>query len=170
MSKHLIRFARRRLTVWRPERTAREVQELEFRDQNGLPDTRPSVFEIELEDLVQAYAEYSTLLAWTQSTFGINVEGIATRLKQSPAGTLFNLTESAHREIILDNEGELLAVIDQIRQDFQNRKHDVQKAEVEKYARDRLAAADPEWVAAVERARGPKPNSWVAKLIPSMSA
>jgi hypothetical protein len=41
----------------------------------------------------------------------------------------------------------------------------VEKVQVTRYAEDRLAKGDPEWLAALDRARRDRPESWVAKLV-----
>jgi hypothetical protein len=160
----LIRFARRRLSIWSPERSDPEIQKVEFTDRDGEPDLRPSVFGIELKDLIRAYAEYATLRHPLKSTIGINVAGVPWRVNLSPGKTGFRFATDAHREIALRDGEDLLAFIQEIRKDFDNRKHMVEKAQVVEYAGDRLADMDAEWLAAVENARTNKPDSWVAKL------
>jgi len=164
VSKALIRFARKRLSIWSHDRSDREVQQLEFTNRDGVPDLRPSVFEIEFKDLIQAYAEYATLRNPPETSFGLNVAGVSRDLDRSPGKTGFRFTTDAHREVALRDERDLLAFIREIRRDFAERKHDVNKKQIVEYARGRLAHSDAEWLAAVERAQTSRPDSWVAKL------
>ncbi len=164
MSKALIRFARRRLSAWSHDRSDCEVQKLEFANRDGLPDLRPSVFEIELKDLIQAYAEYATLRNPLETSFGLNIAGVSRHLDRSPGTTQFKFTTDAHREVALRDEGDLVSFIHEIRTDFLDRKHDVDKKQIVEYARNRLAHSDAEWLAAVERARTSRPGTWVTKL------
>jgi len=165
VSKAVIRFARKRLTAWSPDRADHDVQRVEFTTRDGAPDLRPSVFEIELKDLIRAYSEFATLRQTLDTTFGIDVAGVPWRFDRTPGGTSFRFTEAAHREVVLRDEGDLLDFIREIRRGFENRNHKVEKVQVTRYAEDRLAKGDPEWLAALDRARRDRPESWVAKLV-----
>jgi hypothetical protein len=140
---------------------------VEFRTPDGVLDLRPSVFEIELRDLVRAYAEFATSRHPLETTIGIDVANVPWRFEQCPGGTNFRFTEDAHREVVLRDEADLLDFIREIRKNFESRKHRVERLQVVRYAEDRLANMDSEWLAALDRARRDRPESWVAKLFHS---
>lgn len=165
----LIRFARKRLSAWCPERSDPDVKKLEFTDKNGVTDLRPSVFEIDLKDLIHACAEYSTLRNLPESTFGVDVADLGRNLDAPPGATGFKFTTEVHREVVLRNEQDLLAFIHELRRDLERRKYCVTKNQVVEYAKSRLIHSDAEWLAAVGRARLSGAKTWVSNL-PNMTS
>jgi hypothetical protein len=156
----LIRFSKR-LAIWEPGRTPDEIQQSEFRKKDGTVDLRPSVYEIQLRDIVQAFAEHASVYTPPASTAGIDVAGLGYRAESTAGHPGFAFIRAAHRELPLRNADDLFDLIRKIVASLTSRKHPVTRAEIVTYAAARLAAKDEEWQQAVTAAKcGP----WVHKL------
>lgn len=161
MSKLLVRFARR-LSSWEPQTSDDDLLQTEFWDRNrGQPDLRPSVYAIHAEEVVQAFAEHATAFTPPSSAGGIDVGGTGHPVEETPGDTGFSFTMHRHREIILRNRDDLLALVREVRGSLPTRSHPVTRSQVREYARSRLAQGDQEW----ERARShATAQTWLKKL------
>jgi hypothetical protein len=160
VSQVLVRFSRR-LASWEPGRTVEEIQRSEFRQKDGTVDFRPSVYEIEVGEMVRAFAEHATAFNPPSSNAGISFDGLGGQPQATPGKTGFAFTTAAHREISLKSRAELLELIKLVVATLESRVHRVSRADIVTYARARLAANDREWERAVARAQ---PGTWVRKL------
>ena len=162
MNKPLIRFARR-LSSWEAETGDDDLLQTEFLDRNrGKPDLRPSVYEIEPSDVVRAFAEHATAFNPPASTGGVDLGGTGRSIEATPGETGFSFTMEAHRELVLADRDDLLALVRHVRGSMDGRTHHVLRAQVREYARERLLAGDEEWV----RAKGEADTqNWLAKLV-----
>jgi uncharacterized ubiquitin-like protein YukD len=67
----------------------------------------------------------------------------------------------AHRELVLADRDNLLALVRHVRGSLDVRTHRVSRAQVREYARARLLVEDEEW----ERAKAEAdPQNWLAKI------
>jgi hypothetical protein len=162
VSKPLVRFARR-LSSWEPENSDDELLEAEFWDGNrGRPDLRPSVYEIDLTDLVRAFAEHATAFNPPSSTGAVDLRGTGRPIEETPGDTGFSFTMNTHREVVLSDRNDLLALVRDVRGSLAGRTHRVARAQVLEYARSRLADGDPEW----ERAQAEdSAQKWLKRLV-----
>jgi len=162
VSRVLIRFSKR-IAIWEPGHTPEEIQLTEFRQKDGSVDLRPSVYEIEPEEVVRVFAEHATAFDPPKSSAGIDLGGLGHEVRSTPGRTVFALTTSAHRELSIRDKEDLLDLIGKVLAEFTSRRTLVTRAEIVTYARARLAAMDPEWQQAVTHARS---RTWVHKLAP----
>jgi len=160
VSRVLVRFSKR-LAIWEPGRTPEEIQQSEFRQKDGAVDLRPSVYEVEPNEVVHAFAEHATVFSPPSSNAGIDLAGLGREVKSTPGRTGFAFTTSAHREFLLKDKEDLLDLISETLANLDSRQRRVTRVEIVSYAKVRLAAMDPEWLQAVPRA---KPGTWVHKL------
>jgi hypothetical protein len=160
VSRVLIRFSKRH-AVWEPGHTPEEIQHSEFRQRDGSLDLRPSVYEIEVAEIVRAFAEHATVFSPPSSNAGIDLGGLGHEVRYTPGRTGFTFTTSAHRELSIGNKEALFDLIAKVLVDLDSRSHPVTRAEIMTYAKARLAAMDPEWQRAVTRTRT---GTWVHKL------
>jgi hypothetical protein len=161
VNKPLIRFARR-LTSWESGTADNDLIQTEFWDRNrAQPDLRPSVYEIDPGEVVQAFAEHATAFEPPSSAGGIDVGGTAHFVEATPGETGFSFTTNAHREVILEDRDDLLSLVRHVRGSLGRRVHQVSRAEVHEYVRTRLSTEDVEW----QRARtNPGAARWLTKL------
>jgi hypothetical protein len=69
----------------------------------------------------------------------------------------------AHREVILENTKDLLALVRTVRETLDARTHRVTRTQVRDHAKARLQAGDEEW----QRARAEEAaQAWLAKITP----
>lgn len=158
----LLRIVRRR-TLWE-SCDIQEVYEAEFRTKQGAPDLNLSVFEI--EDLpatvVQAHAEHCASAGLDPPSRGARNADVA-GLMHDPVVTCegmsrFAFTRNAHREVQFANADALLEMVTRLVDQRDQRRRDVVVGEIRAYVRDRLGAADPEWIAF--RASSAKRATW----------
>jgi hypothetical protein len=128
VSKPLIRFARR-LSSWESETAEADFLKAEFSDRNReQPDLRPSVYEIEVSDLVQAFAEHATAFEPPSAAGGVDLGGTGRAVDSTAGETGFSFTMNAHRELILEDRNDLLALVRHVRASFPERSHHVSLA------------------------------------------
>jgi acetylornithine deacetylase/succinyl-diaminopimelate desuccinylase-like protein len=161
VNKPLIRFARR-LSSWESETGDDDLLQTEFWDRNrGQPDLRPSVYEIEPTDVVRAFAEHATAFNPPASSGGVDLGDTGRSVNVTPGQTGFSFTMKAHRELVLADRDDLLALVRHVRGSLDARTHRVSRAQVREYARTRLLVEDEEW----ERAKAEAdPQNWLAKI------
>ncbi len=157
----LIRFARR-LASWEAETADDDLLKTEFWDRNrGQPDLRPSVYEIDASDAVRAFAEHATAFNPPASTGGVDLGGTGRPVDATPGETGFSFTMETHRELVLADKEDLLALVRHVRGSLGARTHRVSKAQVRDYARARLVAGDEEW----ERAKAADDaQDWLVRI------
>jgi hypothetical protein len=162
VNKPLIRFARR-LSSWESEIGDDDLLQTEFWDRNrGRPDLRPSVYEIEPAEVVRAFAEHATAFNPPASTGGVDLGGTGRSTEVTPGETGFSFTMKAHRELVLADKDDLLALVRHVRGSMDSRIHQVSRLQVREYARARLLAEDEEW----ERAKADADtHGWLAKIV-----
>ncbi len=161
MNKPLIRFARR-LSSWEAETGDDDLVKTEFWDRNrGQPDLRPSVYEIDASEVIRAFAEHATAFNPPGSAGGVDLGGMGRPVDTTPGETGFSFTMESHRELVLTDKEDLLALVRQVRGSLAERIHRVSKAQVRDYARARLLSGDEEW----ERAKGAADaQEWLVKI------
>lgn len=165
----IIRLGKRR-SSW--EKTdPRDIAEVEFQDRStGGFDLRPSVYVLDEASLVvRVRAEHSASCISpprpTQSTIEFNVAGAtAAPTQPSPGETSFAFANSAHAELLLADEAELLALVGQLLTQRAQREIAVTGSEVLTYVDERLTAGDPEWVALISP-NGPEQGDWGKAIV-----
>jgi hypothetical protein len=123
---------------------AREIREVEFKTKDGQYDLRPSVYEIEEEELVQAFAEHAAAAPIDPpgSALGIDFFGVRSKVESALGNDKFSFIRAQHREIALSSASELDEVIELARRELSSRRRDIPKASVYTYVSERLAAND----------------------------
>lgn len=160
MSKPLIRFAKRSAS-WDATTSDDELLDTEFRDRDGGADLHPSVYEIDPQEVVQAFSEHSTMREPPSSTVGVDLR-TSREVTVTPGKTGFPLTMRAHREIMLVDRDDLLVLVREVRGALESRRYPVTREQVRSYAQDRLNARDQGW----ERARSDEgAKKWLRKII-----
>jgi hypothetical protein len=108
----LVRFARR-LANWEVRLSVEELQRREFKDRDGGPDLRPSVYDVEArhEVVVRAYAEHATAFDPPATALGIDVTNPPRETIPTPSTADFAFTRERHRVIKLNDLAELHALI-----------------------------------------------------------
>jgi len=161
VNKPLIRFARR-LSSWESEIGDDDFLQTEFWDRNrGQPDLRPSVYEIEPNEIVRAFAEHATAFHPPGSALGVDLGGTGRPVDATPGDTGFSFTMKSHRELVLVDKEDLLTLVRQVRGSLVARTHRVSRSQIREYARDRLVGGDPEW----ERAKSSdQAQDWLTKI------
>jgi hypothetical protein len=150
------------LSSWEPETSDDELLQTEFWERNrGQPDLRPSVYEIEAKDAIQAFAEHATAFNPPSSAGGIDIGGTGHPVKATPGDTGFSFTMYAHREVVLQDREDLLGLVREVRGSLAGRAHLVTRAQVLGYVRARLAAGDEEWVRARDAVGAPR---WLRRM------
>jgi hypothetical protein len=161
VSKGLIRFARR-LSSWDEGTSDEQLIAVEFKDRDsGGRDLKPSVYEIEEHEIVRAFSEHATRFEPPKSAAGIDVSRTRGTVRVTPGLTDFSFTAATHREVVLKDEYELLALVREVRAGLPDRRHLVSVEERRAYVLSQLGAGDQEWVRAREKPTAPK---WLKKL------
>lgn len=150
----VIRFVRR-LASWEDERPLEELQRLEFRNRDGSPDLKPSVYLVSDEEqvLTQVYAEHCATppIGLDTRASCIDTQGCADRLLDTDGSARFTFARDAHREYDIEDPVSLLGFVGRLRERVRMRQvRTITKAQVLTYARARVAAGDPEWVAVAQ--------------------
>lgn len=145
MTRLLVRFAKRK-AAWE-EANAAQIREVEFRDKDGEYDLRPSVYEIDEEDLVRAFAEHAAAAPIDPpgSALSIDFLGVLCRIEPHPGNDRFAFTRDKHRELALSTPAELDAAIEFVCAELCSRKRETSKSSVYQYVSARLEANDGEW-------------------------
>lgn len=141
----LIRFARR-LSSWDPATPENDLLETEFRDRDrGEPDLRPSVYQIDASEVVRAYAEHATAFEPPASAGGYDLGGTGRPVEVTPGMTGFAFTQDTHREIVLSDPDDLVALVREVKASLATRSYPVRRDQVREYVRARLTDRNPEW-------------------------
>lgn len=162
MKTVLVRFARR-MANWEETLPVDELQRREFKAKHGGPDLRPSVYEVDREQptLVRTYAEHAHAIDPPATALGIDASGLGRPVQATPGNPRFAFIREHHRELVLRDEADLHALIEQIAGELPARRQQVTKKEVLDYARERLRDGDPEWTSAAD---APDAKQWLTKL------
>lgn len=150
----VIRFVRR-LASWEDERPLEELQRLEFRNRDGTPDLKPSVYLVSDEEqvLTQIYAEHCATppIGLDTRASCIDTQGCAARLLDTDGSPRFAFARDAHREYDIDDLASLIGFVGRLRERVKERQvRLVTKERTVAYARGRVTAGDPEWVAVAQ--------------------
>jgi hypothetical protein len=149
----LIRFAKR-VSHWEePNLPPEEFQRGEFRDDDGNPDLRVSVYEFDDAALaIQARAEFcSSLNLGLERALGVDASNTDFNHTQTPGIGLFQFLRSTHREIVLPDDAALSRFIGTLRSELESRSVKISKAELKRYIQTKFAAGDKEWNDAADR-------------------
>ena len=141
-----MRFAKRK-AAWETADLG-QIRDVEFKDKDGDYDLRPSVYEIDEKQIVQAFAEHAATapIDPPRSALGIDFSGVQFPLLRKPGGKRFALIREQHREVELDSQSDLEDMIATVCRDLSARRRDVPKSAVYKYVGGQLEAADHEWI------------------------
>lgn len=161
----LIRFSKRR-TSWEST-DASFICKSEFKDRNGNYDLRPSVYEIDDQEIVRTYAEHIAAIPIDpERGNGCSAVdfflGSSVKVEQTVGMKDFQLIFRQHRELVFSDKDEIETVISTIVDEIEARHWKVSKSDVQNYARERLSAEDEEWIAVVEKNKTKK--RWLRKL------
>lgn len=160
----LIRFAKR-LSAWEGDPDVPTLKQTEFKHRNGGVDLRPSVYKLDdgSPEHVQAYAEHAHKIDPPGTALGLEIVAHdRSRVVETPGDTPFSFTRNNHREVQLDDEGELDELVQAAKLAA---RHRIAKRDVCEYVRGRLSAEDVEWVA---HAQSGTAKPWVTNLLPSI--
>jgi hypothetical protein len=154
MTSFLVRFARRQAS-WEGDLSLEEVQQAEFKARDGNPDLRPSVYIVADTEsaLTQVYAEHCATPPITpeRTTIGIDTTECADRILNTEGSPRFATAREAHREYEIPDLAALLAFVDRLRDRVKARRtREVTRERVVAYARERVRAADVEWIAVAQ--------------------
>jgi hypothetical protein len=157
----VVRFAKRK-AAWETA-DATNIRDVEFKNRDGDYDLRPSVYEVEEGQLVQAFAEHAGAapIEPPRSTLSINLRGSRFALERTPGKDRFAFTRQQHREISLSTMEELDELIHFACQDLVARSSEISKASVCKYVSEQLATQDKEWIDLLD---SPDAKEWLKKL------
>jgi hypothetical protein len=155
VTSRLLRFSRRRAS-WE-EDDPEKVAQIEFRNRDGALDLRPSVYEAWPEEgregVVRTFAEHGAtfLRDPPRSREIIDVRSAHSSPEEAtPGATLFSYANARHREIPLGSTRDLHAFVATLLSQLHQRSlQPVTPDEMLGHMSTRLAAADPEWEAAL---------------------
>lgn len=169
MTYVLLRLARR-LASWEGDLPASEIQKYEFRDRDtGGADLRPSVYEIDdhADDVRRTCAEHiaAVPLDPARAVLGIACDGPGYPIAVNDGSPKFEFIKTHHREVELPDAAALTAFITLLKTRISGAMtRSATKAAVIAYARARVEARDPEWLAVVGE---PNTKEWLRKLAPA---
>lgn len=160
MTRVVVRFAKRK-AAWETADAA-QIREVEFKDKDGRYDLRPSVYEVEQDQVVRAFAEHAAAAPIDPpgSALGVDLRGVRFKLEAEPGNDKFAFTRDQHREIALSSPADLDEVIELACRELAIRRADITKASVYKYVSERLEAQDKEWLDLLE---SPDAKDWLKK-------
>jgi len=156
-----VRFAKRK-AAWETADAA-HIREVEFKNKDGQYDLRPSVYEIEKNQVVQAFAEHAAAAPIDPpgSALGVEFGGSRFTLLSTHGNEKFELTGNQHREVALNSKAELDEVIELVCSELTTRQTEITKASVYAYVSGRLDAKDSEWLDLLDSADA---KDWLKKL------
>lgn len=148
MSKILLRVTKRK-AAWEPSASPEETLRTEFRTPTGEIDLRPSVYEIRAEhpQVVRAHAEHAASAGLDPPRGGTNVnlsQEIQTVIR-TLGDTKFEFTREAHRELVFQDEQELLSFVREVLAAVEHRGYSTSKQDLLAYVKERLEVSDAEW-------------------------
>jgi hypothetical protein len=158
----LVRFAKRR-TAWEST-SADDVCAIEFRDPQGKFDLRPSVYKIAEEEITRCYAEHAAAIPIDppRTALAVFSETCAgERVRDEPGADAFAFIRERHREVDVADETGLKAFVECLLRALPSAGSEVKQKDLIAYARARIAAADPEWLAITT---GTAAKPWLRKL------
>lgn len=158
----LLRFARRR-TAWESP-SAEYVRDIEFRDREGNPDLRPSMYLVEPGDIIRCYAEHAAAIPVDppRSALVVFSEACADeRVHEEPGSEKFAFIRGRHREVHVVDEAALTAFVACLLVGLKVEHAEVAARDVVAYGQARVLARDGEWLAVVT---APDSKAWMKKL------
>lgn len=160
MSAVIVRFAKRKAAWETPDIT--EIRNVEFRTRDGEYDLRPSVYEVEEEQVVQTFAEHAAAapIEPPGSALGIDFSGVRFKLEVQPGNDKFAFTCACHREFVLATIADLDEIITFACRDLTKRRREIAKDSVTNYVTARLEADDEEWTELLD----PPTSKWLQRL------
>lgn len=170
MSNRLLKFAKRK-AAWEDiannKMSIDEFQKTEFRNRDGGPDLRLSVYETEPDHptSVRAYAEHAAgaPIDPPKATIAVDTSGLWSALEKTPGNPKFSFIKDRHRELVLNDENNLKQLIKDLLLAISSRREALTKNEVVAYARSRIVANDTEWLAVAHSTEGQE-KEWIRKL------
>jgi lysophospholipase L1-like esterase len=130
------------------EEDAATIRQIEFETAEGAPDLSPSVYAITQPEVVAVVTEHfagNGLKEVKNEKAGhLDLASIyAGTPRATPGNDWFRRAREAHRELQLENEAELLALIARL---AECSRHPFTKADAKAYIRERVDARDAEWL------------------------
>lgn len=157
----VLRFARRK-AAWETADAA-QIRDIEFKNKNGDYDLRPSVYEVNQNEVVRAFAEHAAAAPIDPpgAALGIDLSQSGFSLKSEPGNPKFCFTKEKHRELVLSTVADLDEVIAWVCKDINRRRTEITKMSVYQYISERLDALDKEWC---DLLKSPDAKDWLKKL------
>jgi hypothetical protein len=122
----------------------------EFMDrETGRPDLELSVFDVQVDRVVQAHAEFAGTYRSpeSQNRGGVNLDGCSNcSVVETEGDTAFEYTRKSHRELRFLRASELEETARAAFRELTLRTHSVLMEELRKYISSRLQVFDEEWV------------------------
>ena len=145
MTSLLLRVVKRRTSLESADPV--EVCSVEFRNKDGDPDLRVSVYEIADQQsvIVRAHAEHSANVPLNPPCGGPSLHFGGVGKATPTAAGRFRFIRDAHREVCFDNEADLIQGVSFVLTEKESRKRHASRDEVRAYLRERLQEQDPEW-------------------------
>ena len=163
----IVRFAKRR-SAWEST-SALEIVDVEFRRTDGSYDLVPSVYKLQVGDLIRALAEHaaSAPIEIPTASHGIEFTSNTLEMRKTPGSKKFEFICNHHYEILAQDKEGLIKIV----ADFLGNKvrtiHNISKSDVIGYAQQRMRCQDPEWKRVVEESPNKK---WLKALVPAKEA
>jgi hypothetical protein len=140
----LLRIAKR-MAVWE-RNDLQEIIETEFEETTGLPDLKPSVYEIESPGLaLRTFTEHAASARLDPPRSGRVIDFGNPPNTKTLGTSYFQFTREGHRELGFKNTEELREFLTAVIKNPEAR-YPIEKGAALAYARDRIAAEDPEWL------------------------
>lgn len=177
MPKRVVLRLGKRRTSWEKS-DPREIAALEFSSREGGLDHRPSVYVLQpsldsevrpLATRVRAEHQVSFMSPPDPSgTAEHDLEGLPGALPVScPGKTKFSFANTVHAELHLQDDEAVFHLVEQLLAQRTARVVALSQSDTMSYVRSRLAADDPEWVAAINGLPRDKAPRWRKLVDPS---
>jgi hypothetical protein len=154
VSHNFIRIAKRRTSWTLPPA---DIRNIEFKDRQGNPDLRPSVYEIIAPDneVTRACTEhYAAIPLKVESRVLSIFTGEQRSVVPSDGNSKFSFIQTRHREVDLADESALMSFIDSLSQQLKNSAtKEVAPQDMIAYAKHRVELRDPEWISVISDPR-----------------
>jgi len=137
-----------RWTAWERE-NPEEIVDHNFRAPQGGTDLRPSLYETadDAAEIVRVMAEHSTGSNSVRVMRGVDLSGICPRDPiESPGGLRFAFTRDRHRELVLEDRGELIEIVRRLLPELATRARVAEKSAMKAYVHEKVEARDSEWL------------------------
>lgn len=148
----LLRIRKRR-TISEPGNRALFLQ-VEFSDENRNPDLQPSVYDVQVAEIVQTHTEhYAGNNLNPESRKDFDVSGLHNDIRVSHGRPPFAFTMAAHRELLFSSVADLEGFVNHLIREVSEREYEVTKSEMRDYVKSRVRDHDCEWLQYGQRAR-----------------